>query len=111
MPQRRKRHHRAQLGGEGWLRGCRWLQVPVMLLLALANLPVPGLAWGERGHKLINAAAVENLPEPLRSYFLARKAYWVGHYWEHEWPNCVSVPDNMAMYAWQQRPGIDCLFE
>ena len=22
---------------------------------------------------------------------------------------CVGVPDNMAMYAWQQRPGIDCL--
>ena len=57
----------------------RWLQIPVMLLLALANLPVPGFTWGERGHKLINAAAVENLPEPLRSYFQARKAYWVEH--------------------------------
>ena len=32
-----------------------------------------------------------------------------GHYWEHEWPNCRGVPDNMAMYAWQQRPAIDCL--
>ena len=32
-----------------------------------------------------------------------------GHYWEHEWPNCKGVPDNMAMYAWQQRPAIDCL--
>jgi hypothetical protein len=79
LPQRGKRHRRAQLGGEGWLRGCRWLQVPVMLLLALANLPVPGLAWGERGHRLINAAAVDNLPEPLRSYFLARKEYLVEH--------------------------------
>jgi hypothetical protein len=28
---------------------------------------------------LINAAAVENLPEPLRSYFRARKAYLVEH--------------------------------
>jgi hypothetical protein len=37
------------------------------------------LAWGDRGHKLINAAAVENLPEPLRSYFRARKAYLVEH--------------------------------
>ncbi|MBN1420759.1 MAG: hypothetical protein JXP34_18455 [Planctomycetes bacterium] len=34
---------------------------------------------------------------------------FTGHYWEHEWPNCVAVPDNMAMSAWQQRPGIDCL--
>jgi alpha-L-rhamnosidase len=32
-----------------------------------------------------------------------------GHYWEHEWPNCRGVPDNMAMYAWEQRPAIDCL--
>ncbi|MGB7592885.1 MAG: hypothetical protein WCD04_01195 [Terriglobia bacterium] len=55
------------------------MQVPLMLLLALANLPVPGLAWGERGHRLINAAAVENLPEPLRSYFLGRKEYLVEH--------------------------------
>jgi len=67
------------LGGEGSLRGSRWLQVPAILLLVLATLPVPGLAWGDRGHKLINAAAVENLPEPLRSYFLARKEYLVEH--------------------------------
>jgi len=55
------------------------LQVPVILLLALATLPAPGLAWGGRGHRLINAAAVENLPEPLRSYFRARKTYLVEH--------------------------------
>jgi hypothetical protein len=67
------------LGGEGSLRGSRWLQVTVILLLVLANLPVPGLGWGDRGHKLINAAAVENLPEPLRSYFRARKVYLVEH--------------------------------
>jgi hypothetical protein len=34
---------------------------------------------------------------------------FTGHYWEHEWPNCVGVPDNMAMSAWQQAPGIDTL--
>lgn len=34
---------------------------------------------------------------------------FTGHYWEHEWPNCTLVPDNMAMAAWQQRPGIDIL--
>jgi hypothetical protein len=32
-----------------------------------------------------------------------------GHYWEHEWPDTLTVPDNMAMYAWEQRPAIDCL--
>ena len=34
---------------------------------------------------------------------------FTGHYWEHEWPRCRQVPDNMAMAAWQQRPGIDTL--
>jgi len=34
---------------------------------------------------------------------------FTGHYWEHDWPSCVGVPDNMAMAAWQQRPGIDIL--
>jgi hypothetical protein len=34
---------------------------------------------------------------------------FTGHYWEHEWPNCLIVPDNMALSAWQQRPGIDTL--
>jgi len=78
LPQGKKRHPAARRGGEDWLRGCLRLQVPA-LLLALIHLPVPGLAWGERGHRLINAAAVENLPEPLRSYFRAHKAYLVEH--------------------------------
>jgi hypothetical protein len=34
---------------------------------------------------------------------------FTGHYWEHEWPRCLIVPDNMALAAWQQRPGIDTL--
>ncbi|MDM8007457.1 MAG: glycosyl hydrolase [Phycisphaerae bacterium] len=34
---------------------------------------------------------------------------FTGHYWEHEWPNCLPVPDSMAMYAWHQRPAIDVL--
>jgi hypothetical protein len=34
---------------------------------------------------------------------------FTGHYWEHGWPSCGGVPDNMAMSAWQQIPGIDCL--
>jgi hypothetical protein len=66
-----------------------------MLLLALANLPVPGLAWGERGHKLINAAAVEGLPEPLRSYFLARREYLVEHSMD---------PDSLARVDAAERP-------
>ncbi len=34
---------------------------------------------------------------------------FTGHYWDHEWPNCIGVPDNMALSAWQHMPGIDCL--
>ncbi len=35
---------------------------------------------------------------------------FTGHYWEHGWPGTSHGPDNMAMYAWHQRPAIDCLF-
>lgn len=45
----------------------------------LAASPIPASAWGERAHQIVNAAAVENLPDPLRSYFRARKAILVEH--------------------------------
>ena len=35
---------------------------------------------------------------------------FTGHYWEHSWPSPSNGPDNMAMYAWAQMPGIDILF-
>ena len=50
-----------------------WLQVSVILILAVVYWPEPGLAWGDHGHKLVNAAAVDNLPESMRAYFQARK--------------------------------------
>ena len=34
---------------------------------------------------------------------------FTGHYWEHGWPGASHGPDNMAMYAWHQRPAIDNL--
>ncbi len=34
---------------------------------------------------------------------------FTGHYWEHGWPGAGHGGDNMAMYAWHQRPAIDCL--
>ncbi len=33
-----------------------------------------------------------------------------GHYWENTRPDIYHGPDNMAMYAWHQMPGIDMLF-
>lgn len=47
--------------------------------------------------------------KPYQDYCAKNHLEFTGHYWDHEWPNCISVPDNMAMSAWQQRPGIDCL--
>jgi hypothetical protein len=34
---------------------------------------------------------------------------FTGHYWEHEWPSPAQQPDVMALYRWQQVPGIDML--
>jgi len=55
----------------------------------------PAGAWGDRGHRLVNAAAVENLPEPLRSYFRARQAYLLEH---------ASDPDHRAHEDLRERP-------
>ena len=72
-----------------------WLRTVVILLLAIACRPQPGWAWGDRGHKLVNAAAVDNLPQPLRSYFEARKVFLVEH---------ASDPDLLAHDDAAERP-------
>ncbi len=52
---------------------------------------------------------IERWAKPYFEYCEKNNLEFTGHYWEHNWPNCVGVPDNMAMSAWQQRPGIDTL--
>jgi hypothetical protein len=52
---------------------------------------------------------IERWGKPYYEYCARNNLEFTGHYWEHEWPNSGSVPDNMAMAAWQQRPGIDTL--
>ncbi|MGC8829307.1 MAG: glycosyl hydrolase [Verrucomicrobiia bacterium] len=52
---------------------------------------------------------IERWAKPYFEYCTTNKLEFTGHYWEHDWPNCVGVPDNMAMAAWQHRPGIDIL--
>jgi hypothetical protein len=52
---------------------------------------------------------IERWAKPYYKYCERKSLEFTGHYWEHEWPNCKWVPDNMAMSAWQQRPGIDTL--
>jgi hypothetical protein len=59
--------------------------------------------------QVLSELFVERWGKPYYEYCEKNGLEFTGHYWEHEWPNCMFVPDNMAMYAWQQRPGIDTL--
>ncbi|MCX8091030.1 MAG: glycosyl hydrolase, partial [Verrucomicrobiae bacterium] len=52
---------------------------------------------------------IERWARPFYEYCASNRLELTGHYWEHEWPRARFVPDNMAMAAWQQRPGIDIL--
>jgi hypothetical protein len=72
-----------------------WLRTAVILILAIACRPQPALAWGDHGHKPANAAAVDNLPEPLRSQFETLKVYLVDH---------ASDPDLLAHDDAAERP-------
>ena len=58
---------------------------------------------------LLNELFIERWGKPYYEYCAQNRLEMTGHYWEHEWPNCATVPDNMSMAAWQQRPGIDIL--
>lgn len=53
---------------------------------------------------------VDRWSKPVASYMQQHQLTWTGHYWEHGWPSPYHGPDNMAMYAWHQMPGIDMLF-
>ena len=53
---------------------------------------------------------IERWAIPFYDYCEEHNLELTGHYWEHGWPDISHGPDNMAMAAWQQRPGIDQLF-
>jgi hypothetical protein len=53
---------------------------------------------------------IDRWSKPMHAYTEKHHLKWTGHYWEHGWPNPGEGPDNMAMYAWHQQPGIDMLF-
>jgi hypothetical protein len=80
-----------------------------------ANLPAlrePLGDWKKVRHdyyQLLLEQFIERWARPYYEYCEQNGLEFTGHYWEHEWPRCGSVPDNMAMSAWQQRPGIDTL--
>ncbi len=53
---------------------------------------------------------IDRWAKPWFDYTEQKGLEWTGHYWEHGWPNPNHGGDNMAMYAWHQRPAIDMLF-
>jgi hypothetical protein len=59
--------------------------------------------------QVLNDQFIEHWSRPYHDYCARYGLQWTGHYWDHDWPKCLTVPDNMAMYAWHQTPAIDCL--
>jgi hypothetical protein len=102
-------------GGLPWTDGLatafeqRW---GYSLLDHLPSLRLPIGDWRRIRHnyfQVLNEQFIEHWAKPCHDYCAKHNLEWTGHYWDHEWPNCAGVPDNMAMYAWHQRPAIDCL--
>jgi hypothetical protein len=82
------------------------------LMPQLASLARTTGDWRRVRHnflQVVHELFVERWAKPYYQYCARNGIEFTGHYWEHEWPRCEIVPDNMAMYAWMQRPGIDCL--
>jgi alpha-L-rhamnosidase len=82
------------------------------LLDNLASLQLPVGDWRkvrQNYFSTLNDLFIQRWSVPYHTFCAQNHLEWTGHYWDHEWPNCGAVPDNMAMYAWHQRPAIDCL--
>lgn len=70
-------------------------------------------AWKKVRHnyyQVLLQLFIDRWSKPWYQYTESKNLEWTGHYWEHGWPNPNHGGDNMAMYAWHQRPGIDMLF-
>jgi hypothetical protein len=82
------------------------------LMEHLPSLRLPVGDWKRVRHnyfRVVHELFVERWAKPYHDYCATNRLEFTGHYWDHEWPNCLGVPDNMAMYAWHQRPAIDVL--
>jgi hypothetical protein len=78
----------------------------------LPSLARPLGDWRRIRHNYVQVLLdlfIERWAKPNYDYCERHNIEFTGHYWEHEWPNCLMSPDNMAMYAWHQRPAIDTL--
>jgi len=60
-------------------------------------------------YNLLLEQFIERWAKPCYEYCEKHGLDFTGHYWEHGWPGAGHGGDNMAMYAWHQRPAIDTL--
>jgi len=82
------------------------------LLASLPSLKEEVGDWRKVRHDylhLLNELFIERWAKPYSDWCARHNLAFTGHYWDHAWPSGIGVPDNMAMAAWQQIPGIDCL--
>ncbi|MCU0960919.1 MAG: hypothetical protein MUF48_12510 [Pirellulaceae bacterium] len=82
------------------------------LLDHLPSLVRPVGPWKQVRHDYFQVVLdqfIQHWAQPYYSWCERHGIAFTGHYWDHEWPHCIGVTDNMAMSAWQQIPGIDCL--
>ena len=59
--------------------------------------------------QLLLEESISRWAKPYGEYCEKHGLEFTGHYFEHDWPSTLNGPDAMAMYAWHQRPAIDCL--
>jgi hypothetical protein len=107
--------HLAPAGGLHWsdhlpqLFQDRW---GYSLIDHLPQLTRPVGDWKRVRHNyycLLLEQFIEMWAKPCYEYCEKHNLEFTGHYWEHGWPGAGHGGDNMAMYAWHQRPAIDTL--
>jgi len=107
--------HLAPAGGLHWsdhlpkLFQERW---GYSLIDHLPQLARPVGDWKRVRHNyycLLLEQFIERWAKPCYEYCEKHNLEFTGHYWEHGWPGAGHGGDNMAMYAWHQRPAIDTL--
>ncbi|MGB2861974.1 MAG: glycosyl hydrolase [Sedimentisphaerales bacterium] len=107
--------HLAPAGGLHWsdhlpkLFQDRW---GYSLIDHLPQLARPVGDWKRVRHNyycLLLEQFIDRWAKPCYEYCEKHNLEFTGHYWEHGWPGAGHGGDNMAMYAWHQRPAIDTL--
>lgn len=107
--------HLSPAGGLHWTTGLeeefktRW---GYDLMDHLPSLFRPVGDWKRSRHnyyQVLLELFIDRWAKPCYEYCEKHNLEFTGHYWEHGWPGASHGGDNMAMYAWHQRPAIDTL--